>query len=123
MRRKASARATKEPVTAAVRVPPSAWMTSQSSQMVRSPMAAKSTTLRRERPMRRWISRLRALTRLRDSLAERTSVERGSMAYSAVTQPSPQPLRKGGTFSSRVAVQRTMVSPMVIRAEPSGYFR
>ena len=41
---------------AAVRVPPSACRTSQSRMMVRSPRAFMSTTARRLRPMRRWIS-------------------------------------------------------------------
>jgi hypothetical protein len=40
----------------AVRVPPSAWSTSQSSTTVRSPRAAISTTERMERPISRWIS-------------------------------------------------------------------
>ena len=35
----------------------------------------------------------------------RLPVERGSMPYSAVTQPWPLPLRKPGTFSSTLAVQ------------------
>ena len=51
--RSASARATQAPVTAAVRVPPSAWMTSQSSQIVRSPSFDVSVTARNERPMMR----------------------------------------------------------------------
>jgi hypothetical protein len=38
-------------------------------------------------------------------------VARGSMAYSAVTQPSPLPLRQRGTPSVTVAVQSTLVSP------------
>ena len=40
MRSMASAKATKAPVIEAVRVPPSASMTSQSSQTVRSPSAS-----------------------------------------------------------------------------------
>ena len=43
----------------AVRVPPSACSTSQSSVTVRSPSAFRSTTARSERPMRRWISCVR----------------------------------------------------------------
>ena len=57
--RSASTRATKAPVMEAVRVPPSAWITSQSTQSVRSPRAFMSTTARSERPMRRWISWVR----------------------------------------------------------------
>ena len=51
--------ATNAPVMDAVRVPPSAWITSQSIQTVRSPNFSRSTTARRERPMRRWISWVR----------------------------------------------------------------
>ena len=47
---------------AAVRVPPSAWRTSQSRMMVRSPSAFMSTTERRDRPMSRWISWVRPPT-------------------------------------------------------------
>src|SRR5215831_15540839 len=43
------------------------------------------------------------------------------MPYSAVTQPAPLLRRKGGTDSSTEAVQRTRVSPMAIKAEPSAY--
>ena len=73
---------------AAVRVPPSAWRTSQSAQRVRSPNARMSSTERRERPIRRWISTVRppCLPRLA-SRAMRVPVERGSMPYSAVIHP------------------------------------
>ena len=57
----ASCAATKAPVIAAVRVPPSAWSTSQSSEIVRSPRAVRSNTQRSERPIRRWISCVRPL--------------------------------------------------------------
>ena len=49
----ASASATNAPVMDAVRVPPSAWMTSQSIQIVRSPSAGRFVTARSERPMSR----------------------------------------------------------------------
>jgi hypothetical protein len=49
MWRSASTMATKAPVMEAVRVPPSAWMTSQSTHRVRSPSARMSTTARSER--------------------------------------------------------------------------
>ena len=52
----ASARATYAPVIAAVRVPPSAWRTSQSITIVFSPSSFISTMPRRERPTRREIS-------------------------------------------------------------------
>src|SRR6056297_340230 len=41
------------------------------------------------------------------------------MPYSAVTHPRPDPLMKGGTRSSIVAVQSTWVSPMRIMHDPS----
>src|ERR1035438_8649192 len=71
---------------AAVRVPPSAWSTSQSSTTVRSPSAAVSTTARMERPIRRWISCVLPETRpLATSRGVRLAVALGSMEYSAVT--------------------------------------
>jgi hypothetical protein len=47
------------PEMAAVRVPPSAWMTSQSTVIWRSPSLGRSTTARSERPISRWISWVR----------------------------------------------------------------
>ena len=122
MRTMASARATKLPVMAAVRVPPSAWMTSQSIHTVRSPSLARLTTARSARPTRRWISCERPLGP-RFSRGVRVLVERGSMAYSAVTHPSPCPFRNGGTFSSTDAVQITLVRPNSTSTEPSGWAR
>jgi hypothetical protein len=107
---------------AAVRVPPSAWITSQSIHTVRSPSLAMSTIDRRERPTSRWISCERPLGPPRSRFI-RVLVERGSMPYSAVTQPLPCPLRKGGTFSSSDAVQITLVSPNSTSTEPSGWRR
>ena len=49
----ASPSATTAPVIEAVRVPPSASITSQSIAIVRSPSAFKSTTARKDRPIRR----------------------------------------------------------------------
>ena len=49
----ASASATNAPVIDAVRVPPSAWMTSQSIQIVRSPSAGRLVTERSDRPISR----------------------------------------------------------------------
>jgi hypothetical protein len=43
------------------------------------------------------------------SRPERVDVARGSMPYSAVTQPLPAPRRKGGTLSSMLAMQMTRV--------------
>ena len=100
-----SCSATQAPVMAAVRVPPSAWITSQSTEICRSPSLGRSTTARSARPIRRWISCVRpegwptvASRRVRSLVA------RGSMPYSAVTQPRPWPLSQGGRRSSRLAV-------------------
>ena len=49
----------------------------------------------------------------------RVWVERGSMPYSAVSQPCPLPFKKAGTLSSMLAVQMTLVSPHSISTEPS----
>ena len=46
---------------------------------------------------------------------------RGSMEYSAVTQPAPSGTW-GGTLSSTLAQQRTMVSPHWMRQLPSANF-
>src|SRR5688500_17866517 len=77
-------------------------------------------TARRERPMSREISWVRPPILPRtDSRSPRVLVERGSMEYSAVTQPSPLPLRQRGTPSVTEAVQKTLVSPKETRTEPS----
>ncbi|MNX44492.1 hypothetical protein D3C86_749800 [compost metagenome] len=118
----ASCAATKAPVMAAVRVPPSACSTSQSRWMVRSPKAARSNTARIERPMRRWISCVRPVCLpLAASRLLRVWVARGSMPYSAVTQPSPLPFLCGGTFSSTEAVHSTRVWPNSMSTEPSAW--
>ncbi len=110
--RRASTSAMYPPVMEAQRVPPSAWRTSQSMITVRSPMTDVSTTPRRARPTRRWISYVRPPGRpLTDSRCIRSDVAAGSMAYSAVTQPVPLPRRCGGIRSSTVAAHRTWVSP------------
>src|SRR6185503_14681350 len=120
---KQSASATQAPVIEAVRVPPSAWMTSQSMVIWRSPMATRSTTERKERPIRRWISTVRPpCLPAEASRRVRSLVARGSMPYSAVTQPRPWPLSHGGRRSSRLAVTRTWVSPNFTKHEPSAYF-
>ena len=100
------------PVTPAVRVPPSAWRTSTSIQMVRRPSAGRSVTARSARPRIRWISISRPSGRPRvEARRFRPGVQEGSIPYSAVTQPLPFPSRNSGTFSSTVAVQRTRVFP------------
>ena len=47
------------------------------------------------------------------------AVARGSMPYSAVTQPSPLPFLCGGTRASTLAVHSTLVWPNSISTEPS----
>ena len=101
-------------------VPPSAWMTSQSSVTMRSPSAARSVTARSDRPIRREISWVLPLCLPRAaSRAERVWVERGSMPYSPVTQPLFLPRIHMGTRSSTLAVQSTRVSPNSASTEPS----
>src|SRR6516162_2556559 len=117
-----SASATQAPVIEAVRVPPSACSTSQSTVIWRSPSASRSTVARNERPIRRWISTVRPFCLPADaSRRVRSNVARGSMPYSAVTQPRPWPFNHGGNRSSRVAVTRTWVSPNFTRQDPSAY--
>src|SRR5581483_1656608 len=53
----------------------------------------------------------------------RLLVARGSIAYSAVTQPLPVFRKNGGTVSSTLAAHRTMVLPALINAEPSAVAR
>ena len=109
---------------AAVRVPPSAWITSQSTKIVRGPMRSRSTVIRKARPIRRWISCVRPPTRPRvDSRGLRVCVERGSMAYSAVIQPCSVRCRWGGWVSSTLAAHSTRVLPTSIRADPSAWSR
>ena len=95
-------------------------LSSQSRVMVRSPSCFKSTTARMARPISRWISCVRPLWRPRlASRGVRVRVERGSMLYSAVIHPLPDPFIKPGTLSSMDAVQITRVLPTSISAEPS----
>ena len=109
---RARASATAAPVMAAVRVPPSAWITSQSRITVRSPRACMSTTERRLRPISRWISWVRPPILPRSlSRGVRVTVDRGSMAYSAVTQPRPELRSQPGTPGSMVALVSTRVFP------------
>src|SRR4029079_13169552 len=87
-----------------------------------SPSAARSVTARRERPIRRWISCVRPdCLPAEASRRVRSEVARGSMPYSAVTQPRPDPFSQGGTGSPAVAVHSTCVSPKRTRQEPSAW--
>src|SRR5699024_5285733 len=58
---------------------------------------------------------------LTDSRSDRVLVAAGSMAYSAVTQPSPEPLRQRGTPSVAEAAQSTLVPPNSMRTEPAAW--
>src|SRR6185312_8605679 len=117
----ASASATYAPVIAAVRVPPSACSTSQSIAMVFSPSAPRSMHARSDRPTSRLISCVRPPTRpLTDSRSDRSWVAAGSIAYSAVSQPNPEPLRQRGTPSVTLAVHITRVSPNSTNTDPAG---
>lgn len=65
---------------------------------------------RNDLPTNRLISWVRPPTRpLTDSRSERSWVAAGSMAYSAVNQPCPEPLRQRGTPSVTLAVHMTRV--------------
>jgi hypothetical protein len=50
-------------------------------------------------------------------------VARGSIEYSAVTQPLPVPRRNAGTLSSTVAAHNTRVLPVSINTDPSAVTR
>ncbi len=114
--------ATQAPEMAAVRVPPSAWMTSQSSVICRSPSFCRSTTARNDRPINRWISCVRPdCLPPAASRRPRVWVALGSMPYSAVTQPLPLPRSQGGSEFSTDAVHRTRVSPKETRQLPSAW--
>ena len=114
--------ATKATGLAAVRVPPSACRTSQSRAIVFSPSALRSMQARSERPTSRLISCVRPPTRpLTDSRSLRVLVADGSIAYSAVTQPRPEPVRQRGTPSLTLAAHSTRVLPTSISTEPAGH--
>src|SRR3712207_8212561 len=48
-------------------------------------------------------------------------VDAGSIAYSAVTQPRPEPLRQRGTPSLAEAAHSTRVRPNSISTDPAGW--
>src|SRR5690554_6516457 len=90
--------------------------------IVFSPSAFMSTTARRERPIRREISWVRPpILPFTDSRSMRSLVERGSIEYSAVTQPLPLPVMQRGTPLVKDAVHSTLVRPKEISAEPSAW--
>jgi hypothetical protein len=119
-RSRASCRAMNPPQMLAVRVPPSAWSTSQSTTTWRSPSAFMSHAARRARPINRWISTVRPLCLPRAaSRSMRSGEAPGSIEYSAVTHPLPEFLIQRGTSSSIDAVHSTRVLPNDTRHEPS----
>ena len=113
---KASLSAAQAALTAAVRVPPSAWITSQSTFTIISPICFRWTTERSDRPISREISLERPpvywLRRIR------CSDEPGSMLYSAVIQPDPDFCIHLGTELLMEAVASTTVRPISIRTDP-----
>ena len=79
-------------------------------------------TARSERPISREISCVRPPMRpLTDSRSDRVEVELGSIAYSAVTQPRPLPLRQRGTPVVALAAHSTRVRPNSISADPAAW--
>jgi hypothetical protein len=48
-------------------------------------------------------------------------VARGSIAYSLVTQPRPEPLRQRGTPSVTLAATSTLVRPNSTNTDPSAW--
>src|SRR6185436_6484046 len=79
-------------------------------------------TARSDRPMRRLISWVRPPIRpFTDSRSERVLVEAGSMAYSAVTQPRPEPFRQRGTPSVADAAHSTRVRPNSTSTAPAAW--
>ena len=70
--------------------------------------------------MSRWISWvLPDCLPLAASLLARSGVEPGSIEYSAVTQPLPEPRSQGGIRSSTEAVQSTLVRPIETSTDPA----
>ena len=116
---RASCSATKPPQMLAVRVPPSACSTSQSTMTWRSPRSRMSHDARRARPIRRWISTVRPLCLpFAASRSTRSGDEPGSIEYSAVTHPFPFPFIHRGTSASTLAVQSTRVRPKLTSTLP-----
>ena len=105
VRLSASWSAMKPPQMLAVRVPPSACNTSQSTVTCRSPSTVMSHAARSDRAMSRWISTVRPLCLpLAASRPTRSGDDPGNIEYSAVTHPLPLPRIHRGTSSSTDAV-------------------
>ncbi len=118
----ASRRAIYPPVIDAVRVPPSAWITSQSIRIVFPPRSSRFTEALSERPMSRCIYFVLPLAPFR-SRRTRVFVDRGSIENSAVIHP-PVPSSAAihfGVRCSSVAVHSTFVLPQCTRTDPSAF--
>jgi hypothetical protein len=89
------------PVMAAVRVPPSACSTSQSTVICRSPSAGRSTTVRSERPISRWISCVRP-----DCLPAEASRRCARWWRAAACRIRPSPSRGPGPSATAAAALR-----------------
>ena len=77
-------------------------------------------TARRLRPISRLISWVRPPIRpFTDSRSDLVLVARGSIAYSLVTQPSPDPFRQRGTPGLTLAATSTRVAPNSTSTDPS----
>src|SRR3954467_13768342 len=77
---------------------------------------------RRDRPTSREISCVRPPIRpFTDSRSLRVFVDAGSMAYSAVTQPSPEPFRQRGTPTEADAAHNTRVFPNSTSTDPAAW--
>ena len=94
----------------AVRVPPSACSTSQSTTTWRSPSTVMSHAARRLRPIRRWISTVRPLCLPLGRLAIDALGRRARAASSTRRSPSPCPCR------ASTAARRRRRSPCTARA-------
>src|SRR5665213_1248844 len=88
----------------------------------RSPKASKSTIDRKALPINLCISWvLPSIFPLTAAREVRSAVLRGSMEYSAVTQPLPFPRKKDGISSDTDALHKTWVFPMDTKTDPSAY--
>ena len=111
----------RRPVIAAVRVPPSAWRTSQSSQTVRSPSVGEVVGRRRiARPIEALDLDRAALLAAGARLAADPLAGRSGEHPVLGGEPAPGrgPRASAGRPSSTVAVQRTRVRPSEMSAEP-----
>ena len=107
---------------AAVRVPPSAWITSQSSVICCSPSAEVDHRAQRTTDQALDLHRAAALLAGEASRRVRSEVARGSMPYSAVTQPRCLALEPGGQPVFKRGGDQHMGFAEFTKHEPSAYF-